>query len=496
MTQWMQQLLWHSLTMSAIVLAYYAATVGLRKRYATKWFYLIGVILLVGFLIPFRPVVTVEMSKMPDIFQAAAIQEVSGQPSTPSDALTAREAAKNFPWNIAFILWAFGALATVLVHGVKHMRFARAVERWCVDVKDARLLAQFEEAKRSLMMEGRDVGFALCACVHSPMLLRLGKPTVVLPEEEKAAYDLRFILLHELVHCKRKDILCRLVMLLSTAIHWFNPAIYLLNKLVVTQCEISCDERVVENQDMEDRHQYAMSIIGVARCHAKGYTLLTTYFNGGKDTMKKRINSVYEPAKRKAGVLLLACALLLTLLAGTSVATSIAADAGEAELKYTLPENPVKFNEKLDSYIVSWEPVGGIKEYMLGVILEAQFDETVFRVLPMGETEPVKTVPSDTYFYVTEGWAGSGFVADSAGNAHEVALSVWDSITLPGSATKVDISDLINKHLEPKGYDYDPDTFEPTTFVNHKALLSCKMLITAVRETGEPFVVTIEIPIE
>lgn len=481
MTRWIQQLLWHSLTMSAVVVAYYAATAFLRRRYATKWFYLVGVILLVGFLIPFRPVVTVEMKQVPAFLQEVAVQEAQGQHSAQGNAQAPPQGAQGFPWSIAFLVWAAGALATLLYHAVRHMRFVSAVKRWRVEVKDAKLLAQFEQAKRSLGLVGHDIGLALCACVHSPMLLRLDRPTVILPEGDQEAYDPRFILLHELVHYKRRDLLCRLVMLLSSAIHWFNPAIYLLVRLVTTQCEISCDERVVRGQAIEDRHQYALSIINVARCHAKGYTLLTTYFNGGIDTMKKRINSVYEPTKGKIGALLLAVTLLMTILAGTS----IAADTGE--IKYALPESPIKFDEKLDSYVVSWEPMEDIKEYHVGVYYRVQIEEATLKsALTEGEGQL-----TDEIWSVAGGWIGPNTVTDGAGTEYRVENGVWESITLKGDATEVDISQLINMQLDPIPLDEE----DPPTYAKKEALLGCVMVITAVPEAGEPIVAHIELPV-
>lgn len=473
MSEMMRQLLWHSLAMSAIVLVYHAATAGLSKRYAAKWFYLAGVILLIGFLIPFRPVITVEMKRMPVFLQDAAGQggAFSALPAAAPRAMT--ENTQGFPWHIVCVVWAVGALATLAYHGIKHVRFVTLVKRWRTDVTDARLLSQFEKAKRSLQLQDHDIGLAHCACIRCPMLIYLDRPTVVLPEGGCDPKDRHLIMLHELIHYQRRDLLCRLAMLLATAIHWFNPAIYLLVKLVATQCEVSCDERVVRGQDIDGRHQYAMSLIGMAQSHPKGYTLLTTYFNGGKSTMKKRINSVYEPAKTRAGVLLLACMLLTTLLAGTS----IAADAGE--INYTLPATALQINEKVDAYTVSWEPMAGIKEYHLGVYFHFQIEETDLVNPDTGDvTENVTE-----FMAVGKGWIGAGEVTDNDGVAHTVEYGVWEALTLPGDATEADIGELINTQLDL----LSDDQLVP------EALLGCNLIIVAVRESGAPIQVDISL---
>ncbi len=461
MTQWMQQLFWHTLAMSAMVMAYYTATRWLRHRYAARWFYLAGAILLIGFLIPFRPVFTIEVEQAPAFLLNGAGQEAAAFPFA-MDPSPAEQAAPGFPlWQTVFLVWALGALGTLAYQGIRHLRFIHAVKRWCTDVKDAGLLAQFDEAKRDLGLNGRDIGFAHCACISGPMLLRLDKPTILLPEKAEADDSSRSILLHELIHYQRRDLLLRLVMLFSTAIHWFNPAIYLLVKQVSLQCEISCDEKVVENKDIEGRHQYALSIIGVAQHQARGYTLLTTHFNGGKDTMKKRINSIYEPAKNKMGIVLLACVMVMTLLAGTS----IAADTTEEPIKVTLPEGVVlTANEKVDSYVIKWEPIEGVKEYHIGAYYKAMHTD------------------GNEYFAVADGWMGSGKVQDGKGKEYWVENAPWDAVTLKGDATEVDIAATLNKYIKPDN--------------GVKTLLEYNVTILAVMESGEPITMTIPLPVK
>jgi beta-lactamase regulating signal transducer with metallopeptidase domain len=40
--------------------------------------------------------------------------------------------------------------------------------------------------------------------------------------------ELRFILMHELVHCKRKDLYYKFLILIAISMHWFNPIAYLI----------------------------------------------------------------------------------------------------------------------------------------------------------------------------------------------------------------------------------------------------------------------------
>ncbi len=325
MTLWMRDFLLYSLAMAVIAGLYALASARLRKRYAAKWLYLAGIVLLIGFWVPFRPALTIPAESAP-----AFLQNEAGT-ANPAPAQVATQAARTgppaaqappqvSPWHIVFLVWIAGACGTLLYHGAQHARFLRSVGRWSEPVRDAEWLSQLDAAKRDLRLDGREIALRHCACVSSPMLIWLGRPVILLPEHGTTADDLPFILLHELIHHKRKDLLGKALALLAMALHWFNPAVYLLARLVALQCEISCDEKVMENRSADDRRQYAMSIIGVARAQARDRTLLTTSFYGGKKAMKIRIMTIVQPNKRKIGALLLACAVLLTLAAGTSVA--------------------------------------------------------------------------------------------------------------------------------------------------------------------------------
>lgn len=460
MTWWLQQLLRCSLAMSALSLAYCAATVCLRRRYAAKWFYLIAMALLLGFLLPLRPVVPVRSTQLPALLQGGAGQAAGAWAVPATPAANGQPTAQGFPWTTAFAVWIAGVAATLLYHGIRHARFLRAVRRWSWPVQDPALLTQFAQAKRELHMEGATVALAHCACVHSPMLLWLGRPTVLLPEDTAAGHGTRFILLHELIHCKRHDLLCRLVMLAATAMHWFNPAVYLLVKLATLQCEISCDNRVVRREDAQARHRYAMSLINLARRQTKGHTLLTTNLYGRKRTMKKRIASVYHPAKTRGGALLLACTLLLTLLAGTSLAVDTTGDS----IAYTLPEAAIRSGETVEAYPVSWQTDEAIRAYYLGVCYQ----------LETGEGD---------LWTMAEGYIGTHAFSDDTGATYVTRNAIMDSIVLEGDATETDIGALINKHVADLN-------------AEGGRLLAVNLSLVAVREIGEPIQMTIEILVE
>ncbi len=111
----------------------------------------------------------------------------------------------------------------------------------------------------------------------SPAVYGVIKARIILPlsYEEK---DLNDILLHEQTHIRRKDNLWRLLAIILTAVHWFNPFMWIFLRLFLSDIELSCDEAVITKLNKEDRKRYARTLLSVAEEHS----LLTSPFSGAK----------------------------------------------------------------------------------------------------------------------------------------------------------------------------------------------------------------------
>lgn len=81
-------------------------------------------------------------------------------------------------------------------------------------------------------------------------------PVILLPQSRIPEEALPYILRHELVHFKRKDLWFKSLVILATAIHWFNPVVYLMARAIALQCKISCDAQVVSGTDAAGRNNF------------------------------------------------------------------------------------------------------------------------------------------------------------------------------------------------------------------------------------------------
>ena len=84
-------------------------------------------------------------------------------------------------------------------------------------------------------------------------------PVIMIPENlGKQQRDI--VLLHEMYHIKRNDVLFKFLAAAAICVHWFNPLIYLLPGLMNRNCELNCDERVAGNLSRDERILYGREI--------------------------------------------------------------------------------------------------------------------------------------------------------------------------------------------------------------------------------------------
>lgn len=136
------------------------------------------------------------------------------------------------------VVWAVGAIFGL---GSLAWRWRRTLRllRGTRPVTDARVLAVLA---RHVSL-GR-IGLAVTSSVRAPALAGLWRPRILLPEgwlEELSESELESVLLHELGHHRRADLLWEWLYAIARCLHWMNPAVWLAERLARQEREIACD---------------------------------------------------------------------------------------------------------------------------------------------------------------------------------------------------------------------------------------------------------------
>jgi hypothetical protein len=77
------------------------------------------------------------------------------------------------------------------------------------------------------------------------------------------ADELRWVLVHELVHIKRGDLFWESVAWALRTVHWFNPLVWVALRLLRHDREVACDARVLELRQRSNAGDYGEALVKV-----------------------------------------------------------------------------------------------------------------------------------------------------------------------------------------------------------------------------------------
>ena len=341
-----------SVSIGLIVIGLIFLTPFLNKRYAAKWKYLIWIFLALRLLIPFSGANGQEVMDRMSLLKVGTnseseendannpidtampyrgiVVEIPAQMTTPIKASSENSTADITMLDIMTLVWIIGSLIFIFVHLISYSHYKRQVLKNGKMIKETRILSQIFRLKCELHIN-RTVCVMEYDEAESPMIIGFIKPVLVLPKEQYNSEDLFFILKHELVHFKRGDVYLKLLFVTANAVHWFNPIIWIMQKEAVIDMELSCDERVTQGTSFELRKAYTETLLSMLHKQCVRKTVLSTQFYGGKKIMKKRFKNILIRNRKKNGISILICAVVLSITLGMLVGCSVTKENTEKE---------------------------------------------------------------------------------------------------------------------------------------------------------------------
>lgn len=187
----------------------------------------------------------------------APMPSVPTAPTAPSVAEPEKQITL---YQIVFVIWAAGAAAVLLWYLFSHWRFLRWLRRWGDPVLNAGTIRLFNELGDKLELNRRPE-VLVCTGLKVPVLAGVFAPKLLLPEGEMGQNALRYSIIHELTHFKRRDIWLKTLALLVNAVHWFNPFMWYMTRLVERDTELACDEAALKLLPAEEHKAYGTTIL-------------------------------------------------------------------------------------------------------------------------------------------------------------------------------------------------------------------------------------------
>ena len=423
-----------------VILVFALLSNKLGKRYGAKWRYLLWLVIAVRLCIPVQinlpePMMGMRMevpsvqngaravleTKNPEyLIRSDADKELMKEMrETVSEAngymlhvdFTVPDDHDFFDFFLAYpdVLWMIGVLSFLIWQGRKYSSFKKMLYRNRRKVMDAAVLDCFYTLCRELNIEKRPEIY-FCEPLPSPLCVGFMHPAVYINSEDREEKDLRLILKHELIHCKRKDLWFKGILMLARALHFFNPFVHWMAKLAEKDMELSCDLAVMENCDLQEREAYSMAILRTVKEANSKNMRMSTAFSGGKEELKARFENIFDMTAKKRGIALFTAAALL-VCGGTAFVGCTAPEPKEMPETRVVyggyTERIVKdlYEAKLD-YVGDASGVGkifGLLPLPDGVTPNAEGMELFTDVTPYGVMRHLNWTPAGETSYQYEG---------------------------------------------------------------------------------------------
>lgn len=244
------------------------------KRLPARWQYCVWITLLISMVFPaYKLIPKKEAQKLSIVPQNQTVQTtVQPHEETHPDTVVTYDTPIEYRevnispkisirlFDLIAYIWGAGVLIFLLVVIISYFRFLYRKSKNSVKISDNKI---FSEVKKELKIK-KHIRLKASSDIGSPILVGILFPTVYIPCREIPDDNMRMVLLHELTHYKRKDLLIKWFAILVNAVHWFNPLCYLACANLSEACEVSCDMSVTKNMSEDEQKLYMQTILNLA----------------------------------------------------------------------------------------------------------------------------------------------------------------------------------------------------------------------------------------
>jgi len=235
----------------------------LRHRLQPKWLYWLWLLVFARLALPWGPESEFSLYRWLGFAGNSSLEAVQAT-SDPMASLAAAPASPHQLWNrVLPIVWLIGA-CTLGVNTLRiNLSFARRVRRHSTVVADARIRNLLRRCQETIGVR-RSVPLVETRAVATPTLFGLAKPRLLMPNgllDRLGDDELRHVFLHELAHCKRRDIGVNWIMQALLIVHWFNPLLWYAARRMREDQELACDALALRCLPEGSSREYGHTLI-------------------------------------------------------------------------------------------------------------------------------------------------------------------------------------------------------------------------------------------
>lgn len=221
-----------------------------------------------------------------------------------------------YVFGVLLLIWAVG-WGKALIHSIQiHKRLKYLINTACMCEKE---VVDTKEIWRKKLKIRQKIEVKYSYTIATPIICRVLKPVILLPARDYSREELDVIFVHELMHCKHKDILWKQLCAFTCIVFWWNPLIQRFVYVVDSWNESYCDYAVT--QVLKNKKQYFTTVcrLGIQPFQKGAYLCAALYED--KNQLKTRIYRIkaMQDTNKKAAAQISAVMILLLVSFGSVV---------------------------------------------------------------------------------------------------------------------------------------------------------------------------------
>lgn len=268
--------------------------------------------------------------------------------------------------DVGAILWCVGIVVLMCILTLIFINFKVKFNN-LKGIKDENIIKILNRLKQHINLKSN---ITLCTCDEkkSPFILGIIKPQIYLPQYilELNEKMISHILLHELMHYKRKDLYFNLICWIMLLLHWFNPLVWIAVKKLKTYREYACDSCVLQIFGEEKNLDYGMTIVNLSKIVTNKRGIQFGLSFERNNVIKERIEMIRDfkndsfKISAKGALACLAMSIVICTNGITVNALDINNSSGQNTYNQISTENENKF--LIDSTVKSYDNLSKVKK--------------------------------------------------------------------------------------------------------------------------------------
>lgn len=252
---------------------------------------------------------------------------------------------------LAFYIWFIGIVIKSIYYINSNFKLYKRIKNLKLDIIDSDMYNILEKHINNLNIK-KEIKIYKLDGIYSPMLIGIMNPTIVIPNRSYRERDLNYIFRHELIHYKRKDNIFKIALILLDIIHWFNPLVHLFIKYFDDQCELSCDELVINKLSVDEIKEYSMLLLDTIKYKNKlESSICVSYLSSKKSNIiKSRIEGILSYNKCKKGKVFILIVFLISFVSVISIDNNVYTEVKSMEINVTDPLDSEYVRKMVDKY--------------------------------------------------------------------------------------------------------------------------------------------------